>query len=762
MIDTYIYGTPKGFDFYEADAQLTGYFRSFYVSTRRDRRLMVNRRADGKTIYSFLCYNTCEASEANEAGRMHGFFGCSIVVDGYQYCADLSELFSWFEMLFNRLLSNGKLLFVNPAGIVQYKCRRFSEQAEEVEWLKTQLPKIFTSTASNVLRLSQYDSSFVDEDAVRTVCCNINTPKPKILSYLKKYRWFAISPSFEESQELNIYELRENLNSFTKQIARLSIEPSLERRESVLRHIYTSCDSSRRALNDCIPTLIDYDDIQVYTDLKKEFAELMTIIYSQLEDIARQKAPRPNPQPSPQPYPDPTPNPAPVPEPNPTPNPYPNPNPCSVVPDPEPQPNIDPYPPRDKRLCQKCRQHKDKRYFSKNPQICDSCLQAETSIFARLFERLNAKSLFFIAAAIAFLIVVVLWLFRPKPAPSFQHGDFNQYLYAHQYDNAWDCSREFPDKSISMRRQIENAMKKDIDSILMVDAMNVDNERSIVEYFSRHKCVDSIRIISKDKVLNDAKAIVKIKKALKQKGSIPPYVLELARNTSYTNYWQEKVVKQNNFNTSLANDNYAVAWRIANDDIADLKDDRIGLIKQSILNKLDALLTTEALNSRSSVRADINKFFLANSSIIDSLGIDQSTYIEYADAVDSFKSSQNIAIIDPRYQDFWSGHKSHAKEPAKTVSHSDASYISIVEIDPNNEYAPIGEKQRYVTETIIPLKRGKMFRIESDGPISIDSGLGLRDIAKENEKSIRILVKADYTVRSGDIEIKIKQDMSIN
>lgn len=749
MIDTYIYGTPKGFDFYEADAQLTGYFRSFYVSTRRDRRLMVNRRADGKTIYSFLCYNTCEASEANEAGRMHGFFGCSIVVDGYQYCADLSELFSWFEMLFNRLLSNEKLLFVNVAGIVQYKCRRFSEQAEEVEWLKTQLPKIFTSTASNALRLSQYDSSFVDEDAVRTVCCNINTPKPKILSYLKKYKWFAISPSFEESQELNIYELRENLNSFTKQIARLSIEPSLERRESVLRHIYTSCDSSTRAINDCIPTLIDYDDIQVYTVLKDEFAELMTIVRSQLEDIARQKAPRPNPQPSPQPYPDPTPNPAPVPEPNPTPNPYPNPNPRPVVPDPEPQPNIDPYLPRDMRFCQKCRQQKDKHYFSKNPQICDSCLQAETSIFTRLFERLNAKSLFFMAAAIAFLIGAVLWLFRPEPTPSFQQGDFNQYLYAHQYDSAWDCSREFPDKFTSMRRQIENAMKKDIDSILMVDAMNVDNERSIVEYFSRHKCVDSIRIISKDKVLNDAKAIVKIKKALKQKGSIELYVLELARNTSYTNYWQEKVVKQNNFNTSLASDNYAVAWRIANDDIADLKDDRIGLIKRSILNKLDTLLTTEALNSRSSVRADIDKFFLANSSIVDSLGIDKSTYIEYADAVDSFKQykdQEHLRLIPDKYQHSWSSH---------LIVTEEEPLISIEQKDENDSFIVRNEYNR--TQTI-EVPEGWTCIVKSNVKMTIDDSPSRSGTLKNvgNNRLIKTKSGVQQIIRAGDITITVK------
>ena len=60
MISTYIYGSPHGFNFYERVASLNDYFKSFYISTRKGRRLMVNRKDDGTTVYSFLCYGLME------------------------------------------------------------------------------------------------------------------------------------------------------------------------------------------------------------------------------------------------------------------------------------------------------------------------------------------------------------------------------------------------------------------------------------------------------------------------------------------------------------------------------------------------------------------------------------------------------------------------------------------------------------------------------------------------------------------------------
>ena len=62
MIKTFIYGDPHGFDFYEKDVYLNDYFKGFYISSRRGRRLVVNRRENGETI--FFC-SDCISNHKN-------------------------------------------------------------------------------------------------------------------------------------------------------------------------------------------------------------------------------------------------------------------------------------------------------------------------------------------------------------------------------------------------------------------------------------------------------------------------------------------------------------------------------------------------------------------------------------------------------------------------------------------------------------------------------------------------------------------------
>ena len=60
MFNTYIYGTPLGFDFFEDISSLKDYFKGLYISTRKGRRLMVNRRDNGETFYNYLRYGLAE------------------------------------------------------------------------------------------------------------------------------------------------------------------------------------------------------------------------------------------------------------------------------------------------------------------------------------------------------------------------------------------------------------------------------------------------------------------------------------------------------------------------------------------------------------------------------------------------------------------------------------------------------------------------------------------------------------------------------
>ena len=82
---TYIYGVPQGFDFYEKDVQFTDYFKSFYISSRRGRRFLINRKENGETIYTYLRYGMKEVCRQPQ----HAFFGMSVVMENGTYCPDL-------------------------------------------------------------------------------------------------------------------------------------------------------------------------------------------------------------------------------------------------------------------------------------------------------------------------------------------------------------------------------------------------------------------------------------------------------------------------------------------------------------------------------------------------------------------------------------------------------------------------------------------------------------------------------------------------
>ena len=136
MIRTYIYGVPHGFDFYEKDVNLNNYFKGFYISSRRGRRLMVNRQENGETIYSYLRYGLKEV----ERQPLHSFFGMSLVVDEYQYCPNFKVLLDWFDYLFNKLVKEQRIIKQNEDGVLCYVIHKFEEVSEEVNWLKNNIP----------------------------------------------------------------------------------------------------------------------------------------------------------------------------------------------------------------------------------------------------------------------------------------------------------------------------------------------------------------------------------------------------------------------------------------------------------------------------------------------------------------------------------------------------------------------------------------------------------------------------------------------
>lgn len=282
MISTYIYGSPHGFNFFEGIASWNDYFKSFYISTRRGKRLMVNRKEDGTTIYSYLCYGLME-----KEGRPNAFFGISIVLDDYKFTPDLKILFEWFDYLFDKLFSRGNLFFINEGGILQYRIDKFSDVSVEVDWLKSNLPNIFTKSSD--IQLLTYDNSFSKQNLGKVICCNIDTPNLKIIDNLKRFHWIAISPNFapeQEIEEINISDLESKLNEYNQEILTIAVNPSAETLP-LLTSIEADCSDIISTLRNYEQSASDVSERKNINDVAGKYIKLRNNISALIDKITQ-------------------------------------------------------------------------------------------------------------------------------------------------------------------------------------------------------------------------------------------------------------------------------------------------------------------------------------------------------------------------------------------------------------------------------------------------------------------------------------------
>lgn len=280
MISTFVYGTPHGFNLYEGVGEWNDYFMSFYISTRKGRRLMVNRRNDGLTIYSFLCYEIMERQ-----GRPNAFFGCSVVVDNNMYTPDLKVLFEFFDYLFDLLIERGKLFYINEGNILQYKVDKFSGAASEVDWLKSNLPNIFTRASS--IQISTYDNSFSRQNSGKVIGCNIDTPPSKVLDYLRKFHWVAISPYFTKErdiEELNLYDINDKYNRYTQQLLHIAVNPSSDYLTQ-LESINSDCKETIQSLKRYNNSSLDDGAARILRDIIDKYCILNETVLNLIDKI---------------------------------------------------------------------------------------------------------------------------------------------------------------------------------------------------------------------------------------------------------------------------------------------------------------------------------------------------------------------------------------------------------------------------------------------------------------------------------------------
>lgn len=286
MIRTYIYGVPHGFDFYEKDANLNNYFKGFYISSRRGRRLMVNRQENGETIYSYLQYGLKEV----ERQPLHSFFGMSLVVDDYQYCPNFKVLLEWFDYLFNKLVKEQRIIKKNEDGVLCYVIHKFEEVSDEVNWLKNIIPNIITKSeqADDVkVEISKYDKSFFVGNVGQIVCFNKPVSEKRLFEVFHKNSWISVSSEILEKEEVNTSgniadsevieysyeELDEECNKFTETLLSIAIDISCTS-VTDLAKIEEKVQKTCINLENYLPTIDNIEEKNKFKNLESKYNSL--------------------------------------------------------------------------------------------------------------------------------------------------------------------------------------------------------------------------------------------------------------------------------------------------------------------------------------------------------------------------------------------------------------------------------------------------------------------------------------------------------
>lgn len=288
MVKTFIYGVPHGFDFYEKEASLNNYFKGFYISSRSGRRLEINRRDNGETIYSYLRYGLKEVDRQ----PLHSFFGMSLMLDNYQFCPNFKILLEWFDFLFDKFVNEHNIIKRSEDGVLHYVVHRFDENASDIKWLKSNLPNILTEAGQT--QIISYDSSFLRGKPGEIV--SVKQPvvgDNRLLEMFKSYRGLSISSEIVERQdegptplqiELNHEELNEKLQGYNQSLLRIAVNFSKDA-EEILKRMDKEIDEIRTSLVVYLPTINDCCEIEKFKRLKARYDSLKESIKQLLDKI---------------------------------------------------------------------------------------------------------------------------------------------------------------------------------------------------------------------------------------------------------------------------------------------------------------------------------------------------------------------------------------------------------------------------------------------------------------------------------------------
>lgn len=191
-ITPYIYGNLQGFQLYEGSTEDWKLFSTFYNGIlAKERRMVVNRLANGKTYYNYLRYGTQECSTENSGGRMGGVFGMSFLLDSNCYIYDIAGLINRFDFLLEKIISRSILLKREKNNVIHFLVDDFAKIKGEMQSIKKDMESIIDKES-----IMQYDNNFVDGTSEVAIIAD-NIPNDKIIDIFKDYKNITIAKAYK-------------------------------------------------------------------------------------------------------------------------------------------------------------------------------------------------------------------------------------------------------------------------------------------------------------------------------------------------------------------------------------------------------------------------------------------------------------------------------------------------------------------------------------------------------------------------------------
>lgn len=453
-LDLCVYGTPHGFDSYEAPPAMGEYYEQFYRTNRRGRMLMANRRNDGSTIYSFLVYDLIE----NDL-RQHAFFGTSFTIGDKQYIPDLHSLYTLFNSIFDKRLANGRL-FVAASGKLRYIVGKFNTVEEVVS---DYLAEILSGLAN--FETEYYTADFLSNNSGQIALKNIDTPTNILTDTFKKCQWLAVSPYFKPDDpgiEVDLGDINRQYTTSLESLMQMSIHKHQSDIDKIVNIINSTNSSLQLMKKYAAQGTLDNDELHKINDLSVKLNTLRTnatALKSQIERDSSQTTTITQ-------HTD-----------------------TDTTRHDEEQGNSVHVNIPKKKFCIKCNREKPLSAFDKDSEICRECA------FVPFWKKLDPAMAGIVATIL--VIVVVSWILispnkEPQPEPPAPPIDSvvvdNRTIYAEALDagNFDEALLSIGDSDIEALNEISKQFEKGArETILASNGDAVSNLQSYLERYPR-------------------------------------------------------------------------------------------------------------------------------------------------------------------------------------------------------------------------------------------------------------------------------------